>query len=391
VVCGRSTQPSARGLGVGGCSYASAVGLIKELAGSTAAYERWVDRRTPTWPSARTDKHARMAAGPFPFLRATYYRWVALVGELPTPPGPVVDAVGDLHVENFGTWRDVEARLVWGVNDLDEADRLPAGFDLLRLVTSADLARTQAGPVPPQDVVEPVLEGYAEALRGGGARTVLDAPQPLPLDRLLPQQHAARWWARLQALPRADDAPVHAVRLLSRAFPPGAGPADLRRRTAGMGSRDHLRLVAVADLAGAPAVREAKALSEPATWWLHGRPAGARVGALATGLVARGRRSPDPTLRLHGRWVVRRLAPWADRIELADLRARADVDALLRAMGVEIGTLHLASASAAELGALTGRAGRRWLTSGAARMTELTLAEAAAWRRLNRPARAGKG
>jgi len=34
-------------------------------------------------------------------------------------------AVGDLHVENFGTWRDAEGRLIWGVNDFDEAWRLP--------------------------------------------------------------------------------------------------------------------------------------------------------------------------------------------------------------------------------------------------------------------------
>ena len=30
-------------------------------------------------------------------------------------------AVGDLHIENFGTWRDLEGRLIWGVNDLGQA------------------------------------------------------------------------------------------------------------------------------------------------------------------------------------------------------------------------------------------------------------------------------
>lgn len=30
-------------------------------------------------------------------------------------------AIGDLHVENYGTWRDAEGRWVWGVNDFDEA------------------------------------------------------------------------------------------------------------------------------------------------------------------------------------------------------------------------------------------------------------------------------
>ena len=49
-------------------------------------------------------------------------------------------ALGDLHIENFGTWRDIEGRLVWGVNDFDEACELPHTLDLVRLAASAHLA-----------------------------------------------------------------------------------------------------------------------------------------------------------------------------------------------------------------------------------------------------------
>ena len=55
-------------------------------------------------------------------------------------------AVGDLHVENFGTWRDVEGRLIWGINDFDEAWRLPYTNDLVRLATSALLAEMGCDP-----------------------------------------------------------------------------------------------------------------------------------------------------------------------------------------------------------------------------------------------------
>ena len=48
--------------------------------------------------------------------------------------------VGDLHVENFGTWRDAEGRLIWGINDFDEACPMPYTIDLVRLAASADLA-----------------------------------------------------------------------------------------------------------------------------------------------------------------------------------------------------------------------------------------------------------
>src|ERR1039458_5738131 len=34
---------------------------------------------------------------------------------------PKVLAVGDLHVGSFGTWRDTEGRLSWGVDDFDES------------------------------------------------------------------------------------------------------------------------------------------------------------------------------------------------------------------------------------------------------------------------------
>jgi hypothetical protein len=46
---------------------------------------------------------------------------------------PKVLAVGDIHLENFGTWRDADGRLVWGVNDYDEAADMPYTLDLLRL------------------------------------------------------------------------------------------------------------------------------------------------------------------------------------------------------------------------------------------------------------------
>ena len=49
----------------------------------------------------------------------------------------MVLAIGDLHLENFGTWRDAEGRLVWGINDFDEAWALPYTNDLIRLATSA--------------------------------------------------------------------------------------------------------------------------------------------------------------------------------------------------------------------------------------------------------------
>jgi uncharacterized protein (DUF2252 family) len=110
-----------------------------DIIAATRGYEDWLAAALPA-PLYQVDlsyKHRRMAdpADPFPFFRGTYYRWVRLFPAAcpPLAAAPRVLAVGDLHVENFGTWRDADGRLCWGVNDFDEADHLPYTQDLVRL------------------------------------------------------------------------------------------------------------------------------------------------------------------------------------------------------------------------------------------------------------------
>src|SRR3954470_8432847 len=94
---------------------------------ATAKYEEWLRRHLTLLEEDLRQKHAAMAVEAFQFFRATYYRW-AQTWEMVCGAGakaPKVVAVGDLHVENFGTWRDAEGRLIWGINDLDEAAPLP--------------------------------------------------------------------------------------------------------------------------------------------------------------------------------------------------------------------------------------------------------------------------
>ena len=80
---------------------------------ATAKYEAWLAQHLRLLPSDLAFKHAQMRSAPFPFLRATYYRWAQVwAGICPeAAKAPMVLAVGDLHIENFGTWRDIEGRL----------------------------------------------------------------------------------------------------------------------------------------------------------------------------------------------------------------------------------------------------------------------------------------
>src|ERR1700704_1714889 len=142
----------------------SEIGIVE----ATARYEAWLAERIPLVKPDLEHKHRAMSAGIFPFLRATFYRWAArwraLAGDVAT--APIVLAVGDLHVENFGTWRDAEGRLVWGVNDFDEAHPLPYTNDLVRLATSILLAAEESRlTLSARRSCASILEGYTESLR----------------------------------------------------------------------------------------------------------------------------------------------------------------------------------------------------------------------------------
>jgi uncharacterized protein (DUF2252 family) len=108
-------------------------------------FEAWLATQCEVVKADLKKKHRRMAESPFLFLRATYFRWAKKIGRiLPELAGaPEVLAVGDAHLENFGTWRDAEGRFIWGINDFDDAATYPS--DLVRLCTSAKLSPDISG------------------------------------------------------------------------------------------------------------------------------------------------------------------------------------------------------------------------------------------------------
>src|SRR5262245_1507807 len=142
-----------------------------DIRQATDEFEHWLGRFCPLVRPDLERKHAKMAASAVVFLRATFDRWMQrwpkTCGELDR--APAVLAVGDAHVENFGTWRDAEGRLVWGVNDFDEAYALPYTNDLVRLATSAHLAiSANSLALKPADACAAILRGYAKGLNDGG-------------------------------------------------------------------------------------------------------------------------------------------------------------------------------------------------------------------------------
>ncbi len=334
-----------------GCARDDQLVPLPDVLAATRSYEEWALACTPMTSAGRSERHRLMAKDPFAFLRGSYYRWAQ---SWERAAGPLADAtpvlaVGDAHVENFGTWRDAEGRLAWGVNDLDEADDLPWPADLVRLLASALLAvRTERLAIAPDAAAAAVLAGYTGALRAGGEPVLLGGDHDLALGRTAPD--GPKFWRKAAALRPAADVPPGIAGALRAALPDRTRDVRLVARVAGMGSRDHLRFVALGTWNGGPVAREAKALSPPATAWLRGdAPDAAVAGAAGARLAARIRHAPDPTLRFTRGWVLRRLAPDCRRVELADLPAARKEKRLLHAMGREIGNVHVGSVEGAAL------------------------------------------
>jgi uncharacterized protein (DUF2252 family) len=127
-------------------------------------YERWLagELKGDIVEEDILKKRKRMRESAFAFLRATYWRWAeTILGLCPDiADAPAVLSVGDIHLENFGTWTDKEGRIVWGVNDYDEAAEMPYILDPLRLATSAALATTP-DQISLKAICSSVLDGYA--------------------------------------------------------------------------------------------------------------------------------------------------------------------------------------------------------------------------------------
>jgi uncharacterized protein DUF2252 len=353
---------------------------MDDILQSTQRYEDWL-RRQLDGDLVETDierKHKKMAADDaFPFLRATYWRWAETVLNIcgDAADAPAVLAVGDIHLENFGTWRDADGRLAWGVNDFDEAAEMPYVLDLIRLATSALIATTDAS-LAPATLCRAILKGY---------RHGLSAPQPLILDRdlawlrelvVVSEKQRAKFWEKV-ANAEEERAPGHYRRALAAAMPEPGLQLKTARRTAGLGSLGRPRWIAIADWRGAPVVREAKALVPSAWGWANGGR-----GKLLCAAIAGGRyRAVDPWFRVEGNIALRRLSPNNRKIEAGDDVSVLLGPQMLEAMGLDLASVHLGTGKPAT--AVRRDFERRqsgWLLAAARKMVAAVKRDHAQWK-----------
>ena len=309
---------------------------------ATARYEEWLGRHLRLLPQDLELKHQHMRADVFSFLRATYYRWAQIWAKVSgdAARAPSVLAVGDLHIENFGTWRDIEGRLIWGINDFDETWRLPYTNDLIRLATSALL--TNMG-CEVKEGVAAIASGYLEGLEMGGKPFALAEHHPGLRAMATARLHEPeKFWEKLHALSDVGEGPpAEALKAISRMMPEQGLSWRIVHRVAGLGSLGRERYVAIGEWRGGSIAREAKALAPSACLWAARGKGNAPIHYQE--LLDCAVRCRDPFVRVRRKWVVRRLAPDCSRIELSMLPEQRDEIRLLHAMGMETANIHLGS------------------------------------------------
>lgn len=120
-------------------------------------------------------KYGLMKETPFVFFRGTchlFYEDLPKLGKLPLSPLSWI--CGDLHVENFGSYKGDNRIVHFDITDFDEGIMAPAAWDLARITTSILIALEEAGSNHQEriKIAGMFLQTYSAILKTGKARYI---------------------------------------------------------------------------------------------------------------------------------------------------------------------------------------------------------------------------
>ncbi len=126
-------------------------------------------------PEQLAMKFSRMRASPFVFLRGSCHLFhQRLPVERVLDAAPRVWVCGDLHLENFGSYKGDNRLAYFDMNDFDEAALAPCTWDVARFLTSVRLGmrelKVEASGIA--SLCQVFLDSYARELATGKARWV---------------------------------------------------------------------------------------------------------------------------------------------------------------------------------------------------------------------------
>ncbi len=124
-------------------------------------------------PERFTRKLAAIAADPFAFFRGTNHLYVAsLRNEDALLDAPTTYVCGDLHLENFGSFKGDNGLVYFDLNDFDDGLVAPLTIDVVRVLSSVMVAAGQIGlsDEDARGASEAMLAEYAAVLQRGKPR-----------------------------------------------------------------------------------------------------------------------------------------------------------------------------------------------------------------------------
>lgn len=120
-------------------------------------------------------KYEAMAENPFRFFRGTCHLFYEdLAAAEPLPLSPLAWICGDLHIENFGSYKGDNKLVYFDLNDFDEALLAPASYETVRIVCSIFVAfeHLRIEPEKAQKMTELFMKTYSATLARGKAISI---------------------------------------------------------------------------------------------------------------------------------------------------------------------------------------------------------------------------
>ncbi len=326
-------------------------------------------------PERFTRKLAAIAADPFAFFRGTNHLYVAsLSHEDALLDAPSTYVCGDLHLENFGSFKGDNGLVYFDLNDFDDALVAPLTVDVVRVLSSVLVAAGQIG-LSDEDAdraSEAMLVQYAAILAGGKPRwleratatgmvaTLLRRVKRRRRGELVAERTEMRKGRQRlacdgrHALPVDTEARQRAVQILDTYSGQPHGHRfrveDVARRVAGIGSLGLERYVVLARderAGGMPRLIDIKRAA-PSAWQDLPNRAQPRWGSDArrVATVQKVMQAASPALlspvdKGKASYLVKSLQPTADRVNLAHCENAAALREVLATMAHAAAWAHL--------------------------------------------------
>src|SRR5689334_21903228 len=120
-------------------------------------------------------KYKRMAESAFRFFRGSCHLFYEDLGKSNSfPSSPACWITGDLHIENFGSYKGDNGLVYFDVNDFDEGVLAPVSWEVARMVTSIFVGfdDLQIDRAETEKVVSLFLNTYSSVLATGKPRYI---------------------------------------------------------------------------------------------------------------------------------------------------------------------------------------------------------------------------